>query len=198
VITLTRLKLVRQRRALTQQQLAEKAGVNRVTIARLEGGTDHPVPTTVRKLADALGVSPEELMDPSPALGPLGPSPRSSTVHEARPQIWPRPMEAGLSDLQQIGGTNDPGVRQLLGSRPELVRLVHEAAEELHRFIPQAELTLELLPDPDYGEGDQLFLGVSSTLPERDVQEALRQFDRRWWVRHAHRADGLLCIDLRD
>jgi transcriptional regulator with XRE-family HTH domain len=66
MVSLTRLKLVRLRKALTQQQLAEKSGVNRVTIVRLEGGKDQPFPTTVRKLADALGVQPEDLMDPLP------------------------------------------------------------------------------------------------------------------------------------
>src|SRR5579884_3572633 len=64
MVKLARLKLVRERKALTQQQLAEKAGVNRVTITRLEQGSDQPFPTTVRKLADALGVEPEDLMEP--------------------------------------------------------------------------------------------------------------------------------------
>src|SRR3954452_22107034 len=63
---LTRLRDVRQRKALTQQQLADRAGVNRVTIARIEGGKDEPFPTTVRKVADALGVEPEELLAPAP------------------------------------------------------------------------------------------------------------------------------------
>lgn len=66
MVKLTRLKDVRQRKALTQQQLAERAGVNRVTIARIEGGKDDPFPTTVRKVADALGVEPETLMEPLP------------------------------------------------------------------------------------------------------------------------------------
>lgn len=64
MVRLVRLRLVRERKALTQQQLAVKAGVNRVTVARLERGSDQPLPTTVRKLADALGVDPEELMEP--------------------------------------------------------------------------------------------------------------------------------------
>jgi DNA-binding XRE family transcriptional regulator len=53
MVKLTRLKDVRQRKALTQQQLAERAGVNRVTIARIDGGKDEPFLTTVRKVADA-------------------------------------------------------------------------------------------------------------------------------------------------
>ena len=74
MVKLTRLKDVRQRKALTQQQLAEKAGVNRVTIARIEGGKDEPFPTTVRKVADALGVEPEELLAPVAESVTNGPS----------------------------------------------------------------------------------------------------------------------------
>jgi transcriptional regulator with XRE-family HTH domain len=64
VVKLTRLKLIRERKALTQDQLARLAGVSRITVARLEAGVDEPRPTTTRKLADALGVQPEALMDP--------------------------------------------------------------------------------------------------------------------------------------
>ena len=64
VMRLARLKLLRLRKALTQQQLAHKAGINRTTVVRLEAGRDHPSPTTVRRLADALGVEPEDLMEP--------------------------------------------------------------------------------------------------------------------------------------
>ena len=72
MVKLTRLKDVRQRKALTQQQLADRAGVNRVTIARIEGGKDEPFPTTVRKVADALGVEPEELLEPVAATAANG------------------------------------------------------------------------------------------------------------------------------
>jgi len=64
MVKLARLKLIRERKALTQQQLAGKARVSRVTIMRLEHGSGKPFPTTVRKLADALGVEPEDLMEP--------------------------------------------------------------------------------------------------------------------------------------
>jgi transcriptional regulator with XRE-family HTH domain len=62
-----RLREVRERRFLTQQQLAERAGVAKVTIARIETGATRPSFTTVRKLAAALEVSPEEIV-PNPAL----------------------------------------------------------------------------------------------------------------------------------
>jgi transcriptional regulator with XRE-family HTH domain len=66
VAKLTRLKALRERKALTQQELAGNAGINRVTLARIEGCIEEPYPGTVRKLALALGVKPEDLMDPPP------------------------------------------------------------------------------------------------------------------------------------
>jgi transcriptional regulator with XRE-family HTH domain len=64
VARLTRLKAMRERKALTQQELADRAGINRVTLARIETGGAEPYPATVRKLAEALGVEPAELMEP--------------------------------------------------------------------------------------------------------------------------------------
>jgi transcriptional regulator with XRE-family HTH domain len=49
--------------ALTQDQLAEKAGVRVGTIVRLEGGGETR-PTTLRRLADALHCEPKDLMQP--------------------------------------------------------------------------------------------------------------------------------------
>ena len=48
---------------MTQEELAEASGVSRNTISRLETGTQEARPSTVRKLADALGVEPEHLAD---------------------------------------------------------------------------------------------------------------------------------------
>lgn len=40
---------------LTQEQLAEKAGVSRVVVARLESGTTNPTYDTINRVAAALG-----------------------------------------------------------------------------------------------------------------------------------------------
>lgn len=53
------LRDVRRRRALTILQLAERSGVHRDTIHRLEVGETDPRPSTIRKLADALRVDPD-------------------------------------------------------------------------------------------------------------------------------------------
>ena len=60
-----RLKLreVRVRRFVTQEELAARTGMSRATLSRLEGGLQRPRISTVRKLAEALGVAPEDLVD---------------------------------------------------------------------------------------------------------------------------------------
>jgi len=55
-----RLRDVRLKRALSQEELARLAKVSRTTIIKLEGGRD-AWPKTVRKLAKALKVDPAEL-----------------------------------------------------------------------------------------------------------------------------------------
>ena len=57
-----RLREWRERRLLTQRELAELVGVTQGTINRIERGVHRPRLGTVRKLAEALGVDPDELV----------------------------------------------------------------------------------------------------------------------------------------
>ena len=59
---MARLRELRRRRVLTLEELAEKAGVGRNTIWRLEHGVMGAQPRTIRKIAKALNVEPEELV----------------------------------------------------------------------------------------------------------------------------------------
>ena len=58
-----RLRNQRTRRALTQAELAERAGVTTATVARIERNEIEPRMTTLRKLAQGLEVDPAELVD---------------------------------------------------------------------------------------------------------------------------------------
>ncbi len=59
-----KLRTERRRAALTQEELAEKAGVGVATIARIEGGKmEEPRVSTLRKLAKALGIEPRDLLE---------------------------------------------------------------------------------------------------------------------------------------
>jgi len=58
----TKLRELRRRRVLTLRELEEESGVSYNTIWRLENGHNDARPSTIRKLATALGVEPEELV----------------------------------------------------------------------------------------------------------------------------------------
>lgn len=173
---LARLKAVRRRKALSQQQLAERAKVNRSTISRLENGVKEPFPTTVRKLAGALGVTPEEL-----------------TEAQADDAVR-KPVRLD----HRVTVADHGAVTQVLQDERLLGALVNEATGELLTRFPGADLRLEVVADPDYGGWDQLFLGVVAPGGGDDAMEALRRFDEQWWIHHVGRARGRLCVDLVD
>ncbi len=58
-----KLKAARERKFLTQQQLADKAGTSKANISRLESGDQNARMTTIVRLAGALKVAPETLVE---------------------------------------------------------------------------------------------------------------------------------------
>jgi transcriptional regulator with XRE-family HTH domain len=61
-VDMEKLKKLRRRRVLTMEELAEKADVGLNTVWRLEHGVMGAQPRTIRKLAKALDVEPEDLV----------------------------------------------------------------------------------------------------------------------------------------
>jgi transcriptional regulator with XRE-family HTH domain len=57
-----RLRQLRQERALSLRELGERSGVAFDTINKLENEYREAQPRTVRRLAEALGIAPKELM----------------------------------------------------------------------------------------------------------------------------------------
>lgn len=57
-----RLRELRKDKVLSMRELEEIAGVSYNTIWRLEAGRQGAHPKTIRKLAEALGVEPRELI----------------------------------------------------------------------------------------------------------------------------------------
>jgi transcriptional regulator with XRE-family HTH domain len=57
-----KLRKLRRLRVLTLRELEEESGVSYNTIWRLENGHRQARPSTIRKLATALGVDPAELV----------------------------------------------------------------------------------------------------------------------------------------
>ena len=58
-----KVRETRKRKLLTQEQLADKAGVGVNTIIRIERNQVEPHSRTIRKLAAALSVSPADLIE---------------------------------------------------------------------------------------------------------------------------------------
>jgi transcriptional regulator with XRE-family HTH domain len=57
-----RLKALRERRGLSQEELAEAAGISRTYLARLETAKHDPTLTVIEKLAKALKVKAADLL----------------------------------------------------------------------------------------------------------------------------------------
>jgi transcriptional regulator with XRE-family HTH domain len=63
-VNVDRLKALRHKRVLTLRELEQRSGVAYNTIWHLENGKRGAHPRTLRKLARALDVEPEELVKP--------------------------------------------------------------------------------------------------------------------------------------
>ena len=57
-----RLRELRRERVLSLRELEERSGVSYNTIWRIEDGRQGAHPRTIRKLAEAFGVDPKELI----------------------------------------------------------------------------------------------------------------------------------------
>jgi transcriptional regulator with XRE-family HTH domain len=120
---LRELREIRLRRGLSQADLSAKTGVAEFTISEIETGKrPHPRPSTLRKLAEALGVEVADLYgDSEIPLGEAPPSPEQPSLNglleeERREAIyrpwldfinryadrWEARLEAGAFDLGSL------------------------------------------------------------------------------------------------
>jgi transcriptional regulator with XRE-family HTH domain len=94
-----RLRELRGVAGLTQEQLAERAGVKRDAVARWERGNREPSWSNVIALADALAVSTEAFrQEPGPTQPPQPGRPRKEPAEAPapkRPRGRPRKEQAG-------------------------------------------------------------------------------------------------------
>ena len=128
------LRQLRKGRRLTQQQLADKAGIPRATWSNLESGGANPTLSVLTRVAEALAVSIEELLAP----------PRASSKHY-KPDELPTKNRTGvrvrhllpdpLPGLQlermelpvgrhMVGVPHTPGTREYLTCESGQVQLV--------------------------------------------------------------------------
>lgn len=61
-----RLRLLREAAGLSQMELSARVGITHEQLSKIEDGRWSPLAPTVRKLSQALGVSPKRFVDDSP------------------------------------------------------------------------------------------------------------------------------------
>ena len=96
-----RLVTLRKSAGFTQQELAQELGVSRRMIAYYEGETEHPPTTILPRLAQALGVSVDELLN--------GNGHREATV-----QPMSIRLQRKLQQLEKLGSKERRQAMQLL------------------------------------------------------------------------------------
>jgi transcriptional regulator with XRE-family HTH domain len=88
------LREARQIRRLSQQALADRAGVARVTVSQIELGKSGPRPHVARRLSEALGMQPSEIEEFAEAARMMAlPRPTIFATDEAEGDTESRPVE---------------------------------------------------------------------------------------------------------
>jgi len=109
-MTQTRLKQLREDAVLTVHELAKASGVSDDTISKIENGQRVARPATLRKLASALDVSPQELRRPAKVEEPvpLGEAPREAgrpdeerSAHDIARSEAQRQFEIGIKAFRR-------------------------------------------------------------------------------------------------
>jgi transcriptional regulator with XRE-family HTH domain len=104
------VKELRERRMLSQQELAHRAGVSLFTVQRIERGGGSVRPKTGRAIAAALGVGVEDLLPKAPA-----PSPEPSLLNgleDERRAEW----DTAVRNARQLRERGQGRIKELLAS----------------------------------------------------------------------------------
>jgi len=96
-----RLRDLRKQKTLSQSDLAKLAGVHYNHIGRYERGTSRPSADTLKRLADALGVSGDYLME-------------GSTEAAAKARFEDRDLLRQFQEVQQLPDDDKVVVKKLL------------------------------------------------------------------------------------
>jgi transcriptional regulator with XRE-family HTH domain len=133
------VKRIRQEQGLSQQALAKKADVNKVTLIRIESGKGNPNIETLEKLADALGVELSDFFPKAQAslFQPEEEQRRDETPLEVAHNAA---VEQARQDAQAIARARESGEPQI-----SMVSAENEAADSLGRKFKNHDLAVALV-----------------------------------------------------
>jgi len=156
------VRRIRREKGLSQQELADLAGVGQDSISAIETGKHEPHPRTLRKLAKALEIEVRGFFE-EPV--PLGEAPR-----EAGPTLLDKALDAVRHDEERTGKT----INREKASEGVGQNIMSAYAEEKFR----AELRERGYPDEDF-EGFIWPLIVKARQAEQLEQEIARLQEER-------------------
>jgi transcriptional regulator with XRE-family HTH domain len=143
----TRLKQLRDQAVLTVHELAEASGVSDDTISKIENGQRVARPNTLRKLAHALNVSPQELRRPAKTEELAGAG-KDEAPREAGPILNPEapanPFDVAYALAQQEAKVSEQAWTRAMEA-PGIPQ-----AKPVGWLDHLAERMAELFPDPEY------------------------------------------------
>ena len=189
-----RLKEARLRLRLTQEQLAKKSGVSRSSIAQYEVGGSNPPIEQLRKLASALAVPIQDLLDVDTGNNAVTPTKRSNLAGEApmpRIEFEEVPIYGAISAHASAYSDSDVVDTELLpkarGDRRQWGRYVKGQCME-PEFI---EGDIAIFEDRGYEDGH----GVHAFSQGEDTFKIFRLIDGKPWLYPTNDLQGSLPID---
>ncbi len=117
---------------LSQEELANQAGINRTYLSQLENGRSSPTLEILERISGALQIGLSELIA------------QSQTAREPQPYYetdQENPLYAGLQEF-----LNDERIRLLMHPTPDEIEVL-KSLRFLNRFSPSRELFVEILLD---------------------------------------------------
>lgn len=161
------LKQARSRAALTQRELAGRAGVSQSVVAAYESGSREPSLATIAALVEATGVSLTVDLGPAlPAPAPLSQGPIGHRLHRRRAAVLAVAARYGITDVR-IFGSVARGEEKPTSDLDLLVHLPEGAGLLLlGRFTEELEALLRVAVDvvPDDGVKPRVRASIEADL----------------------------------
>ncbi len=137
------IKVYRAERGWSISRLAKESGVPRETISRIEHGHNEPSAATIKKLADALGVTVHDLMLTEERFrGPLVAAPDSARqwLHEIAGHFYLTMSDAEARGVQKdMTSEHVPQMRLALREELDLIREALESTDAPPQFRSEME-----------------------------------------------------------